>query len=134
MIDRTLVTAALWMLLAAFPAAYAADGKSLPLRIPTSADDFVMQETMIPMRDGVKLYTIIVRPRQAAGPQPILLLRTPYDAGGRMAATHRTRMQAMLGPAYAELPGYIWVFQDIRGRFKSEGEYQAFRPLRGPFN
>jgi putative CocE/NonD family hydrolase len=134
MIDRTLVTAALWMLFAAFPAAYAADGKSLPLRIPTSADDFVMQETMIPMRDGVKLYTIIVRPRQAAGPQAILLLRTPYDAGGRMAATHRTRMQAMLGPAYAELPGYIWVFQDIRGRFKSEGEYQAFRPLRGPFN
>jgi hypothetical protein len=62
-----------------------------PLREGHTRDDFVVREAMVPMRDGVKLFTLILVPKETAGGVPILLERTPYDAsravGGR-ATTH----------------------------------------------
>lgn len=104
------------------------------LRTAVSADDFVISEVMIPMRDGVSLSTFIVTPKHFDADLPILLMRTPYGAAGQVSNRNRTTGAALLGAKYAELAGYIWVFQDVRGRYKSEGEYTAFRPLRGPFN
>ncbi|MDD8027484.1 MAG: CocE/NonD family hydrolase [Acidobacteriota bacterium] len=85
---------------------------------------FVLTEAMIPMRDGVKLYTAIWAPGNASGPWPFLMDRTPYSASGRTSASINQR--------YRELArdGYIFVFQDIRGRNKSEGEFVMIRPLR----
>ncbi|MBY8822938.1 CocE/NonD family hydrolase [Sphingomonas colocasiae] len=105
-----------------------------PLREPNADDDFTLREVMLPMRDGVKLYTIILTPKNAKGDLPILLQRTPYEASATMGAKAHPDLNAVLGPRFAELPGYIWVFQDIRGRYKSEGDYSHNRPLRGPLN
>src|SRR5215813_6124200 len=81
-------------------------------------------EEMIPMRDGVKLYTIICVPKKSAERLPILLRRTPYGS--------ETRIAGDLPFAYKELvaDGYIFAFQDIRGKFKSEGEFRMNRPPR----
>jgi uncharacterized protein len=103
--------------------------------VPTQDYDYVRREVMIPMRDGVKLYTVIMVPKGATN-APILLTRTPYDASKR---TERNRSPHLL----ASLPlsdevfvtgGYIRVFQDVRGKYKSEGDYVMTRPVRGPLN
>jgi hypothetical protein len=85
---------------------------------------FTLTEVMIPMRDGVKLCTAVWVPQKASGPLPFLMDRTPYNAGSRNAAS--------INRVYKELvrDGYIFVFQDIRGRYKSEGEFIMIRPLR----
>jgi hypothetical protein len=82
-------------------------------------------EHMIAMRDGVRLYTQVYTPTQASEPLPLLLLRTPYGAGPLDAA----RIAAAL-PELAD--GYIIVSQDIRGRFKSEGQFVMLRQPREP--
>jgi putative CocE/NonD family hydrolase len=102
---------------------------------PVESYDYVKRVVMIPMRDGVKLYTVIVIPRGAKN-APIILTRTPYNAAGR---TERFKSPHMLGtlPQGDEVfvnDGYIRVFQDIRGKYGSEGEYWMTRPLRGPLN
>jgi uncharacterized protein len=84
---------------------------------------FEKTEVMVPMRDGVKLHTTIYAPKNATGNLPILLTRTPYGiagAGGSFATS------------YAELAeeGFIFAFQDIRGRFGSEGQFVMLRPPR----
>ena len=61
-----------------------------PLREAYPSDDFTLREAMVPMRDGVKLYTLILTPKQADPPLPILLERTPYDAT-RAASGRATR-------------------------------------------
>src|SRR5262245_32991337 len=75
-------------------------------------------EEMIPMRDGVKLYTVICVPKNSAERLPILLQRTPYGSG--------TGIAGRLPFVYKELvaDGYIFAFQDIRGKYKSEGEFR----------
>jgi putative CocE/NonD family hydrolase len=84
---------------------------------------------MIPMRDGIRLNTEMYVPADAAEALPILLTRTPYglrhDDDG---------MHTALRTAYAALAedGYIFVFQDIRGRYESEGEFVMLRPPRAP--
>jgi putative CocE/NonD family hydrolase len=100
----------------------------------TPAADFVLREVMIPMRDGVKLHTVILIPPGATR-APIILDRTPYGASGRIKAGG-TRIEAMLAPSYAELfkAGYIVIFQDIRGRYGSEGDFRMLRPVVGPLN
>ena len=90
---------------------------------------------MIPMRDGVKLYTVIVVPKGARN-APILLTRTPYNAAARAQRNRSPYMVAAL-PLFDELfaaDGYIRVYQDVRGKYGSEGEYVMTRPLRGPLN
>lgn len=104
------------------------------LRAPNPDDNFIASEVMVPMRDGVKLHTVVVTPKGASGTMPILLVRTPYGAAESLAVKQVTQLHSMLGAAVAELQGYIFVFQDIRGRNGSEGEFVLARPVRGPFN
>jgi putative CocE/NonD family hydrolase len=80
-------------------------------------------EAMIPMRDGVRLYTQIYAPAHANEALPIVLLRTPYGTGQLNPA----RVAASLADLAGD--GYVFVMQDIRGRFKSDG---AFVMLRQP--
>src|SRR3984957_18642082 len=101
----------------------------------TANDDYAKREVMIPMRDGVKLYTVIVVPKGARN-APILLTRTPYNATKRAQRNNSPHMLAVL-PLSDEVfvkGGYIRVFQDVRGKYKSEGDYVMTRPVRGPLN
>lgn len=81
-----------------------------------SVQAFEFKAVMIPMRDGVKLNTHIFAPKNQAGPLPIILERTPYQA-----PTGQGWAQSRFKELAAD--GYIFVFQDIRGRFKSEGQF-----------
>ncbi len=78
---------------------------------------FDLTSAMITMRDGVKLNTNIFIPKNATGPLPIMLERTPYNA----PETPRGWAQGRFAALAAD--GYIFVFQDIRGRYKSEGQF-----------
>ncbi len=97
--------------------------------------DYVKREAMIPMRDGVKLHTVIVVPKGAKN-APILLTRTPYGANTETSHAQSPHMRAILpvGDDYAVEAGYIRVYQDVRGKYGSEGAYINERPLRGPLN
>src|SRR6266702_2154822 len=111
-----------------------------PAKLEPTNDSFeyVRRDVMIPMRDGVKLHTVIIVPKGAKN-APILLTRTPYDATeltSHAASSH-------LGPILSGYDnatevivegGYIRVVQDVRGKYGSEGEYVMNRPLRGPWN
>ena len=102
---------------------------------PTEANDYAKRVEMIPMRDGVKLYTVIVIPKGAKN-APMLLTRTPYNAAGRAERFQSEHMLATLprGDEVFVQDGYIRVFQDVRGKYGSEGDYVMTRPLRGPLN
>ena len=91
-----------------------------PARTPL---EFDKREAMVPMRDGVKLHTIIYSQKGITESRPLIFTRTPYG----IAASARS-----LDASYAELAdeGYIFVFQDIRGRFTSEGQFVMLRPQR----
>ncbi len=97
--------------------------------------DYSKREVMIPMRDGVKLYTVIVIPKGAAH-APMLLTRTPYNAAKRAARHDSPSVVATLpqGDEVFAADGYIRVFQDVRGKYGSEGAYVMTRPVRGPLN
>lgn len=99
---------------------------------PTEGAAWTKREVMIAMRDGVKLHTVIVLPRGAKG-VPILLTRTPYDASGHVHS-QALSMAAALPHSDDVFAGYIVVFQDIRGKYGSEGDYIITRPPRGPLN
>jgi putative CocE/NonD family hydrolase len=107
----------------------------------TASFDYERREVMVPMRDGVKLHTVVLVPRRAtkARPAPILLTRTPYSADD--LTSHIP--SAHLGPSlwgYDNATevivegGYIRVVQDVRGKYGSEGDYVMNRPLHGPQN
>ena len=101
------------------------------------AADFIRREEMVPMRDGVKLYTVIVMKKGAGwAARPILLSRTPYDAHDAVTRTHSLRGVDTLGVVDAEFfdDGYIRVYQDIRGLHRSDGQFVMNRPLVGPLN
>jgi putative CocE/NonD family hydrolase len=121
-----------------------ASSPALPSQIPerferaTGSFDHVRRDLMIPMRDGVRLHTIILVPRGATR-APILLTRTPYDASKLTSHV----VSAHLGPNLAGYDnvvdlivdgGYIRVVQDVRGKHGSEGDYVMNRPARGPLN
>src|SRR5260370_13148359 len=100
--------------------------------------DYVKREVMIPMRDGVKLQTLILIPR-AAQRAPILLSRTPYGATDRIAKNTSAHLSAVIDSTDVADDavvngGYIRVVQDVRGKHGSEGGYVMTRPLRGPLN
>jgi putative CocE/NonD family hydrolase len=85
---------------------------------------FTRTEAMIPMRDGTRLYTVILIPQDQTEPLPIIFNRTPYGV---------TKWNAdRVNTAHKELvaDGYIFVFQNIRGRFRSEGQFVMMRPPR----
>ena len=85
---------------------------------------FDKTEVMVPMRDGVKLHTLIFTPRNAMVDLPILMSRTPYGIDGMGEALSSPSLM------YLVQDGYIFVFQDIRGRFESEGQFVMLRPVR----
>ena len=97
--------------------------------------DYTKRIEMIPMRDGVKLQTIIFVPKGAHG-APILLTRTPYDAAGRSHRSDSASLEATLPLTEKHIvqAGYIRVYQDVRGKYGSEGDYVMTRPVRGPLN
>ncbi|MEI6487127.1 MAG: CocE/NonD family hydrolase [Sphingomonadales bacterium] len=101
----------------------------------TPAADYVRREVMIPMRDGVKLYTVIVM-KKGTKDGPILLTRTPYKAASATARNASQLITEILPISDRELveDNYIRVYQDVRGINKSEGDYVMTRPLRGPLN
>src|SRR5438045_842250 len=76
---------------------------------------FTATEVMIAMRDGIRLNTAVYVPRDRKGPLPFVLLRTPYGIAARAARGFGDYLKDMVED------GYIFVFQDIRGRYKSEG-------------
>ena len=82
----------------------------------TDSFDYIRRDVMIPMRDGVRLHTVILVPRGASR-APILLTRTPYNATEVIVEG-----------------GYIRAVQDVRGKYGSEGDYVMNRPLHGPQN
>jgi putative CocE/NonD family hydrolase len=106
--------------------------------VPTTGWDYVSRDVMIPMRDGVRLHTVILIPKgaQHAG---ILMTRTPYDAKELTSHVQSQHLGARLwGYDNAVEPliegGYIRVVQDIRGKYGSEGDYVMNRPVRGLLN
>ncbi|WP_342114983.1 CocE/NonD family hydrolase [Pseudoduganella sp. OTU4001] len=101
---------------------------------PQDQADYIKRVVMIPMRDGVKLHTVIVVPK-GASKAPIILTRTPYNAAGRAKRNTSPWMQSSL-PMGDEVFGrdFIRVFQDVRGKYGSEGDYVMTRPVRGPLN
>jgi putative CocE/NonD family hydrolase len=104
----------------------------------TDSFDYVRREVMIPMRDGVKLHTVILLPNGAKN-APILLTRTPYDANALTSHAQSSHLGAILN-GYDNATdiivegGYIRVVQDVRGKYGSEGDYVMNRPLHGSQN
>jgi uncharacterized protein len=85
---------------------------------------FDKTETMIAMRDGTHLHTSVFAPKNQSGPLPIIFLRTPYgipDSPRPLAGSYLKELAA---------EGYIFAYQDIRGRYKSEGKFVMNRPPR----
>jgi uncharacterized protein len=93
----------------------------------TQASEWDKTEVMIRARDGVKLHTLIFAPKKATMKLPFLIERSPYGFTG-------DRAERSLGRRYKELAdeGFIFVFQDIRGRYQSEGLFKMLRPVRDP--
>jgi uncharacterized protein len=97
--------------------------------------DYIRKEVMIPMRDGAKLFTVIAMYKGTKN-APILLTRTVYNAGRATSRMGSQRLVDILPVMDAEFvkDGYIRVYQDARGRNKSEGEFVMNRPIIGPLN
>ena len=104
----------------------------------TATFNYEKRDVMIPMRDGVKLHTVVIVPKGAKR-APILLTRTPYNA--KELTSHAE--SSHLGPILQGYDnavevvvegGYIRAVQDIRGKYGSEGDYVMNRPLHGPRN
>jgi putative CocE/NonD family hydrolase len=126
------------------PAKPPATYPELPSEIPakfkpvTDSFDHTRRPVEIPMRDGVKLHTVILIPK-GAKKAPILLTRTPYDADKLTSHAESSHLGPVLNGYDNALDvilegGYIRVVQDIRGKHGSEGDYVVNRPLRGPLN
>jgi len=103
---------------------------------PASNDtDYERRVVMVPMRDGVKLQTIIIVPKGATN-APILMDRTPYNATARSTRSTSAKMANALPFENEQFVknGYIIVWQDTRGKFGSEGDYTMIMPVAGPLN
>ncbi|MGN6279630.1 MAG: CocE/NonD family hydrolase [Sphingomonas sp.] len=101
---------------------------------PEDNFNYTRKEVMIPMRDGVKLHTVILIPKNAHD-LPMLLERTPYDATSTNSTNSPYMREAVWGAQREWVDdGYIIVDQDIRGKYGSEGKYVMTRPPMGPLN
>ena len=111
-----------WLL--AMVAAHA-DSKADKARADYIRSHYAKFEYRIPMRDGTRLFTSVYIPYDRTQTYPILLQRTPYEVSPYGAGNYKTR----LGPSESfEKAGYIFVFQDVRGKFMSEGNFVNMRP------
>jgi putative CocE/NonD family hydrolase len=109
-------------LFAAVACALLLNGQSQDARVAVN-----YQEVMIPMRDGVRLQTVIVSPKDPKGPLPFLISRTPYGVPSREAIG-----RGVPAASRARYENYCVVTQNIRGRFKSEGQFVMGRPPHAP--
>jgi putative CocE/NonD family hydrolase len=91
--------------------------------VPNGFRPYDREDVMIPMRDGVKLHAVILRPQGQSQPVPILLERTPYGVSDNTSDTFNSRATEL---AHS---GYIFVAEDIRGRYRSEGSFVMMRPI-----
>ena len=122
------------------PATYPALPSDTPAKFEPATDsfDYVSRDVMIPMRDGVKLHTVILIPKGGQH-APILLTRTPYNANELTRHVQSAHLGSIL-QGYDNATevivegGYIRVVQDVRGKYGSEGDYVMNRPLHGPQN
>jgi len=90
-------------------------------------NNYDKQEVYIPMRDGIRLYTVIYAPKDKTLPHPFLMERTPYGSGPYGDSNYRRS----LGPNRTLMHElYIFVYQDVRGRYMSEGQFQEMTPAR----
>src|SRR5437879_1754090 len=122
------------------PATYPALPSEIPAKFSPKNDsfDYSRRKVMIPMRDGVKLHTVILVPKGAKG-APMLLTRTPYSADKLTSHAESAHLGPVLNGYDNALDvildvGYVRVVQDVRGKHGSEGDYVVNRPLRGPLN
>jgi putative CocE/NonD family hydrolase len=129
------------------PAMYPALPSETPAKFAPVTDsfDYLRRDVMIPMRDGVKLHTVILIPKGAKN-APILLTRTPYNATELTSHSQSAHLGPILNSDNSALNmydnptepilegGYIRVVQDVRGKYGSEGDYIMNRPLHGPRN
>ncbi len=116
-------------LVSILPAAALAQAQA-PAQTPPAFDirgNYVKHEVMIPMRDGVRLFTVIYVPQDSARPHPFVMTRTPYGVGPYGVETYPTRWSYIL-EQYAR-DNYILVMQDVRGRWMSEGDFANVRPF-----
>jgi uncharacterized protein len=102
---------------------------------PTADYNYTKRVVMIPMRDGVKLYTVILIPKDAKN-LPMVLTRTPYDAAGRAERELSPFLRDTLpmGDDVFATGNYIRVWQDVRGKYGSEGDYVMTPMPTGPLN
>jgi putative CocE/NonD family hydrolase len=81
----------------------------------------------VPTRDGVRLFTIVYTPRDQSEKYPILLMRTPYGIGPYEPDAYP---KALGSSAELAREGYIFVYQDVRGKFQSEGQFEVLKPYK----
>jgi hypothetical protein len=92
-----------------------------PDTLPTAVRErYTQTDVMIPMRDGARLFTTVYAPRDTTKAWPILLTRTPYASDALLSPFGP-------GPTYAS-EGFIFVYQDVRGKYQSEGDFVNVRP------
>ncbi len=119
-----------WLVLAATALALAA--ASARVQTPAAPDIralYTKAEHMVPMRDGAKLFTIVYTPKDQSQAVPFLLHRTPYGSPPYGPDAYRTTLGP--SPIFAR-EGFIFVYQDVRGKFRSEGEFVVMRPIQPP--
>src|SRR5262249_21975869 len=102
-----------------YPAKKISNQPAQDTRIP-----FTRSEVMIPIRDGVRLYTVILTPQNNTDPLSISFNRTPYGVRGRESERVNVENKELV------TDGYIFIFQDIRGKNDSEGQFVMVRPPR----
>lgn len=114
-----------WFLLAAFAAAQAPDPAKEPAKEDYVKAHYTKYEYRIPMRDGKKLFTSVYIPKDTSQSYPILIDRTPYSVSPYGEDLYKKQ----IGPSDEfEKAGYIIVYQDVRGRYMSEGDFVEMRP------
>jgi uncharacterized protein len=138
----------LFIIAAVLLAVAASQAQTLPSETPKELKptnyglEYDRRDVMIPMRDGVKLHTVIIVPKSVIDSKkhaPMLLTRTPYNATELTSHAASSHLGPILNGYDNALEvivegGYIRVVQDVRGKYGSEGDYVMNRPLRGPLN
>lgn len=103
---------------------------TIALAQQTGITSYTKKTYMIPMRDGIKLFTVVLSPTNNTGPLPFLIQRTPY--GADLPINEDSAIVTEKLPTYYKSmaeEGYLFIFQDIRGKFKSEGSFEMNRPV-----
>ena len=96
---------------------------------PEKISTYIKKTYMVPMRDGIKLFTVVLTPKDCSRKLPVLIQRTPYGSDFDMNGDSTLSAESLGATRSMAEEGYIFVFQDIRGKFKSEGKMQIHLPI-----